>query len=61
MGKSIIENGKEKIIEPGLVNVHKQRELLNVMFFEDFLSRIEPFPHRRYKGKELLSQGFNFL
>lgn len=60
MGKSVMEDGKEKIIEEGLVNSHKQRELLNIMFFEDFLARIDPFPHRRYKGKELLVQGFNF-
>jgi hypothetical protein len=61
MGKSVMEDGKEKIIEEGLVNSHKQRELLNIMFFEDFLARLEPFPHRRYKGKELLVQGFNFI
>lgn len=59
-GKTIIQDGKEIIVEKGLVNTHRLREVLNIMFFEDFIASVEPFPHRRYKGKELLLQGFNF-
>jgi len=59
-GKSISENGMEKVVEEGLSNSHRQREVINILFFEEFLSRLEPFPHRRYKGKEFLAQGFNF-
>jgi len=60
MGRSVMESGKEKVVEEGLVNSHHQREVINLIYFEDFLSRLVPFPHRRYMGKELLSQGFNF-
>ena len=61
-GKSVMgADGKEIIVEPGLVNSHRQRELNNIMFFEEFLSHLEPFPNRPYKGKALMAQDFNFV
>lgn len=55
------ENKKECVIEPGLASSYEDREILNIQFFEDFLSHIPPFPEWRYKGKDLMNQGFNFL
>jgi len=58
-GKVKIENGELKVIEEGLVTQYRQRELLNMIFFEDFRSRLEPFPHRRYQRKALATQEFD--
>jgi hypothetical protein len=61
IGSSEVKDGEEHIVEEGLCNSHRHRELMNILYFQDFLSRLEPFPHRRYRGKDLSSQEFSFV